>query len=249
MKKLISLLLAVSVMAMSSTTFAAYLGAQGQRNPGSWADTTGGRNSNSLRDYNNNKSQLATYRPGDTITFTKGDQVFAAGDVVTFISSKVDATDLNSATVMFIDQITVDSDNPTFSYKIRSGLADGVYKMDIKIGSAAVDSFYYMVGDPKVEILFTDAEETTQGYYDGHGVTYYFATATMGSGDVMYEQAGVKEFGFDFGNDNVFTFDAATFDAASDAQEIDGTVNWIFAIGITDIDGNAPTADGAVIDE
>ena len=246
MKKLISLLLAVSVMAASTVASAAYLGAQTQRNPGSWEDTTGNRNSNSLRDYIN-PAQFAVYRPGDTITFTKGDQKFAAGDVVTMISSKLGETDLNSSTVMFIDQVTVDSANPTFEYKIRD-IDEGIYKIDIKIGSAEVDSFYYSIADPKVEILYTDEAETTQTLVY-NGLTYYFASATIGTGDVMYEQAGVAEFGFDFGNDNVFTFTADVFDNASDAQEIGGTVNWLFTRPVEGIEGDAPVATGVIINE
>ena len=260
MKKLISLLLAVSVMAMSSTTFAAYLGAEGQRNPGSWADTQGNRNSNALRDYSNEPKQLAVYRPGDTITFTKGDQVFAEGDVVTMISSKLDATDLTSATVMFIDQITVDSASPSFEYKIREGLTEGIYKIDIKIGSAEVDSFYYSVADPKVQILYTDEEETEQTtYVEWNDTTYYFAAATIGTDKVMYEQAGVAGFGFVFddyvdenGDPIPLTFDAAVFDEAQDTQEIGGTVNWIFSIGIEGIGVagvDAPVADGVIVNE
>lgn len=248
MKKLISLLLAVSVMAMSTVASAAYLGAQGQRNPGSWADTEGNRNSNSLRDYFNAPKQLAVYRPGDTITFIKGDQVFAAGDVVTMISSHIDAEDLTSATVMFIDQVKVDSASPTFEYKIREGLAEGIYKIDIKIGSAEVKSFYYAVGDPKVEILTLENGDQSLTH---NGVTYYFATAQIGTGKVMFEQAGVAGFGFDFGNDNVFTFDAATFDAATDVQEIGGASNWFFSIGITDIgeEDTLPVAEGIIVNE
>ena len=92
MKKLISLLLAVSVMAMSAVASAESLKAGGQRNPGSAANNSG--NSDFLRDYKNVPYQLAVYRPGDTISFTEETSgQIANGDVITFISSKVDAVD------------------------------------------------------------------------------------------------------------------------------------------------------------
>jgi len=253
MKKLISLLLAVSVMAASTVASAAALKAGGQRNPGA-ANVEGVATGNSdyLRDYSNVPFQLAVYRPGDTLTFSNDSTKMYEGDVITFISSKLSETDLNSATVMFIDQVTADSDSPSYSYKIREGLAEGIYKMDIKIGDQEVDTFYYSVADPKVEIVYTDEAETTQTYYSAwNDTTYYFASATIGTDDVTYNQAGVAEYGFDFGNGNVFTFDAATFDAAQDTQEVEGTVNWFFSIGITGIgaEGTAPVADGTIIDE
>lgn len=248
MKKLISLLLAVSVMTMSSSAFAAYLSADGQRNPGDNSSAVGGANSNVLRDYSHTVKHLAAYRPGDTLTFKKGDLTVNSGDTVTFVSSKLDATSLSNSTVMFIDQLTVDSSNPSFSYKIREGLADGIYKLDIKIGSQDVDTFYYLVGTPKVEILFTDENEKSQTYTAADGTTYYFASATIGSGDVMYEQVGVDSFGFKFG-DNNYTFKAETFDSATNAQEIEGTVNWLFSIGVKDVTGDAPVAAGVIVDE
>lgn len=243
MKKLISLLLAVSVMAMSSTSFAASLVASGQRNPGGYENTPGNRNSNYLRDGYGDTKILAVYRPGDTLTFSSSDQTkINEGDVITFISSQLDATDLNSSTVMFIDQVTVGSD--PLSYKIRDGLAEGIYKMDIKIGSAEVDTFYYAIGDPKVEVLYVDEEETQQAYYDEKdGKTYYFATISIGSGDVMFEQAGVNGIGFKFGDKEYYLADSVTaFDTITYENQIEGQVNWFFSIGVTDVEGDAPVA-------
>lgn len=250
MKKLISILLAVSVMAASTVASATALKAGGQRNPGSAANDSG--NSDFLRDYKNVPFQLAVYRPGDTLTFSNDTEKMSKGDVITFISSYVDATDYNSSTVMFIDQVTAESDSPSYSYKIREGLAEGIYKLEIKIGSNDVKTFYYAIGDPKVEMVYVDEDETTQDYYDEKdGKTYYFASATLGSDKVTYNQLGVAEFGFKFDEKNIFTIPAATFDAAVAEQELEGTINWFFSIGITDDldDADIPNPTGILINE
>ena len=248
MKKLISLLLAVSLMAMSTMASAVALKAGGQRNPGTGG--TADNNSNFLRDYSNVPAQLAVYRPGDTLTFSNDTTKMYKGDVITFISSYLDSEDLNSATVMFIDQVVAESDSPSYSYKIREGLDQGIYKMDIKIGEQEVDTFYYAIADPDVAIAYTDENETIQYFYDAKdGKYYYFACATLGTSDVTYNQIGVAELGFDFGNGNVFTAAASNFDAFIAEQEVD-TLDLFYAIGVMDVDENdIPTASAVMIDE
>lgn len=249
MKKLISLLLAVSLMAMSTMASAVSLKAEGQRNPGTGG--TADNNSNFLRDYSNVPAQLAVYRPGDTLTFfEESSNQIKMGDVITFISSYIDADDLNSATVMFIDQVVADVDSPKYSYKIREGLDQGIYQMDIKIGEQEVATFYYAIADPQVEIAYTDEDETIQYYYDAKdNKYYYFACATMGTDKVTYNQIGVAELGFDFGNGNVFTAAASNFDAFIAEQEVE-ELNLYYAIGVMDVDANnIPTASAVKIDE
>lgn len=250
MKKLISLMLAVSMMLASTCAFAALdpnrnLAASNQRNPGGFSDVTGGRNSNVLRNYSNNLKHLAVYRPGDTITFTEGNatNLISTGDVVTLISSKL-GEDLSNATVMFVDQIVADTDNPTFNYVVRN-LPEGVYRLDIKMGDAAADTFYYGVAKPDVQIAAIDANGT-QAYVDGDKAQY-FGHAAIGGG-FMFEQAGVAAFGFDFGNDNVATTPAAAFDDA-EKNEIGGVADWWFTMVLTDIEGAAPAVEAAVVNE
>jgi hypothetical protein len=251
MKKLISLLLAVSLLAASTCAFAESLVAGGQRNYGD-ANVNGVATFNSkyLRDYSNVPSHLSVYRPGDVLSFKREAATqFKAGDVLTFISSKIDAADYTSSTVMFIDQVTVETDNQEFRYKIREGLDNGLYKLEIKMGSNNVKTFYYGVADPKVEIAYVDKDETVQYYYDAKdNKTYYFAAASLGTDKVTYNQIGVAEVGFDFGNENVFTMPASVLDAAIAEQE--ASVNWFFSIGVMDVtEGAAPEAEGALIDE
>lgn len=251
MKKLISILLAVSLMAMSTMASAAStaLRAGGQRNPGTGG--TADNNSNYLRDYSNMPGHLAVYRPGDTLTFSNDTEKMKKGDVITFISSYVDANDYTSSTVMFIDQVTAESDSPSYSYKIREGLEAGIYKLEIKIGSNDVKTFYYGVSDVDAEIAFVDEAETIQYYYDEKdGLTYYFALASKDAGEFTFNQLGVAEFGFDFGNNNVFKADATVFDAAMAEQEIEGAVNWFYSIGVKDVaEGSAPSADAVLVNE
>lgn len=251
MKKLISLLLAVSVMAMSAVASAESLKAGGQRNPGSAANNSG--NSDFLRDYKNVPYQLAVYRPGDTISFTeeKSEQI-ANGDVITFISSKVDAVDYTDATVMFIDQVTAESDSPSYSYKIREDLAEGIYKLEIKIGSNDVKTFYYAVGAPKVDVLYTNEAETLQYLHDEVGQrAQYFAVASIGTKDVTYNQIGVARFGFDSKSVEATTFEASVFDNAMAANELD-SAEFVFTIQINDVpstDDLPPVVDGIIVDE
>ena len=254
MKKLISILLAVSLMAMSAVASAASLKAGGQRNYGDGG--TADMNSKYLRD---EKAQnlLALYRPGDTITFSKGSDVtFAAGDVVTFISSKVDATDYTDATVMFIDQVTAESDSPSYSYKIREGLAEGIYKLEIKIGDAGVKTFYYSVADPKVEILkaYDEEENLVDCFYDAETKTaQYFAAITYGLAGSNLNQAGVAKIGFKFKAGEKGTATAtmpiSAYDGCYATNETDAAT-FVFTVAVTDVEeNNIPVAEGTIIDE
>lgn len=240
MKKLISLLLAVSVMVASTCASAAYLGCNdSQRNIGSWGydfDGDGNNeapvgenvaNSNTFRDYFR-ADQMACYRPGDVLRFTDGDQTVKAGDVVTFICSKRGATELDNSTVMFIDQKVAEGDSFIYDYKLRTGLAEGGYVINIKIGDADVKSFYFSVGDPKVEMLTVG--EGGADYLLQDGVAYYFAAATIGSADVRFEQVA-ERFGFDSANLEATTFDAGAYDVYAASQEGDAAT-FIFTIGL-----------------
>jgi len=255
MKKLISLLLAVSVMAMSTVAFAELnpnrtLVAAGQRNPGSWDSTN--LNSNYFR-ANTNVSQAPLYRPGDSLTFKKGtDVTFAEGDVVTFISSKVDAEDYSDATVMFIDQVEASGPNHEFTYTIREDLAEGVYKLEIKIGDAAKDTFYYVVADPKVEMAYLDEDETVNYVYE-NGTAQYFAAISYGLAGSHLNQAGVAEFGFSFdageAGTAVATMPIANYDAFIAEQETDNST-FLFTVAVKDVDeNNIPVATGTIVDE
>jgi hypothetical protein len=254
MKKLISILLAVSLMAMSTMASAAStaLKAGGQRNSGSAANNSG--NSDYLRDYKNIPFQLALYRPGDTLTFSNDTEKMSKGDVITFISSKVDATDYTDATVMFIDQVTAESDSPSYSYKIREDLAEGIYKLEIKIGSADVKTFYYSVADPKVEILSLDAAGNKKHLYSAETKTaQYFAAITYGLAGSNLDQAGVAEFGFKFKAGEKGTATAtmpiSAYDGCYATNETDAAT-FVFTVAVTDVEeNNIPVAEGTIIDE
>lgn len=266
MKKLISLLLAVSVMAASTCASAAYLGASNQRNPGSYSDVPGGRNSGVMRPADQisadgkvtgQKKILAGYRPGDEIEFSRGDYTVAAGDVITFISSKVNTENVyestyTDATVMFIDQVVSDGSNTLGRYKLREDLAEGIYKIDIKIGENDPAPFFYAVGAPKVDVLYTNEEETTQYLYDEVGKrAQYFAVASIGTGDVLFEQVGVARFGFDSGSIEATTFAAEAFDNAMLANELDAA-EFVFTIQINDVPSASDLpaeVDGTIVNE
>lgn len=231
MKKLISLLLAVSVMAASTVAFAADLTAAGdQRNDGY-----------NVMPQTYVEKEIPTYRPGDIITFKGSNSVtFTTGDVVTFISSKVDAN-IDDTTVMFIDQVTVTANEVTsgFTYKVREGLTQGAYKLDIKNGSDEKATFYYFVAAPEVKIATVDLEGTDNAFTTADG-TAFVGVLTMGTDEVAsYEQVGLGEFGMDL------SYNGKKFEkryGLPNIGEIEGSVNWYFAVEITDL----PT--GATVD-
>jgi len=236
MKKLISILLAVSVLAMSTMASAGTaLKAGGQVNPGSASNNSG--NSNYLRDYMPVPLQLAVYRPGDTLTFSNDTEKMLEGDVITFISSKVDAEDLDSSTVMFIDQVVAESNSPSYSYKIREGLEDGIYKLDIKIGSKDVKSFYYGVGNPVVTPVTVDGEKNYHVQeFNGVDHAFYFAAVTM-SGELKFRTfangLGVK-FGEGEATETSMFEDAMQFDnyAVENNMEIGGEMTFVYVLPV-----------------
>ena len=222
MKKLISLLLAVSVVVASTVASAADLTADGnQRN-----------NGYDVMPDSYVAGQIATYRPGDVITFKGSESVnFETGDVVTFISSRVDAG-IDDTTVMFIDQVTVTANEQDkgFTYKIREGLTQGAYKLDIKNGSAEKATYYYFVAAPEVKIATVDGG--TDKSFDTTRGTAFIGVLTMGTSGATYKQVGLGDFGMDLSYDTAegTMTGRKTFTLPAGGSEIEGSVDWHFAI-------------------
>ncbi len=156
------------------------------------------RNSNTtLQGSVENKAAMPCFRAGDTLNFKVNG---LSGNQLTIISYKVDK-DIANETVQYIDQRTISNSEDTIKYVIRN-IEQGIYKVSVKSGSDDVYSLYYKVGTPTVETVKTDNVNyfIKQTNSDGTYSIGYVGKANMGSKDVSFADAGVKSFGFDYGD-------------------------------------------------
>lgn len=223
MKKLISVLLAVSALALSTSAFAAP--AVSDRNP---AATT-------LADAATDT--LPCFRNGDTVTFQLTD---LTGAQLTLISSKVGATADNS-TIQYINQYTVSEGAATVTYKIRA-LTDGTYNILIKDGDAAVVDYFYTVANPAVAPAKISADGADYIIMQNGQTVFYAAFASVEGAN--FTESGVTSVGFTF-NEKAApdTLSAAELDAM--IGEVSGKVNVVYGIqmnGVEDVDAITPAA-------
>lgn len=154
MKKLISVLLAVSALALSTSAFAA-------------PSLSDARNDVTVLGEASDALALPILRNEDTVTFSL---TGLTGDQLTLISSKVGAT-ADNTTIQYINQYTPSGDSQAVSYKLR-GLAGGVYNIRIKDGEDDVVNYFYKVATPSVVVavnsaggeLIVDDGKGTQGF-------------------------------------------------------------------------------------
>jgi len=246
MKKLIALLLAVSSLAMSTSALAYdnfslsvdeynYFGGKSRNYAGSSTDGSGNLNYGSpvYREAGLGSAYLPTFRPGDVITFRIDGKTGDASDVipadvdVTFICSKKDTTSYDNYTVQLIDQIktsseTIKNDNYKYhylTYKLRNSLADGEYKIEIRVaGVANVKTFRFLIGKPSVELLYVNeiADGATVTKADKYllkgGDAHCFGKAVVTGG------ANFSQVDTDFG----FVFNGTYNDAFIKKTERDG---------------------------
>ena len=229
MKKLISVLLAVSALALSTSAFAAP--AVSDRNP---AATT-------LADAATDT--LPCFRNGDTVTFQLTD---LTGAQLTLISSKVGATADNS-TIQYINQYTVSEGAATVTYKIRA-LTDGTYNILIKDGDAAVVDYFYTVANPTVALLKDSAEATDYVVAkNANGDQSYAAVASVDGAN--FTESGVASVGFTF-TDGAKSATSATLSAAqldTIAGEVSGKINVVYGITIKGVDDGVTITPAAVM--
>lgn len=140
---------------------------------------------------------MPCFRAGDTLNFKVTN--LSAGTQLTVISYKVSG-DIKNETVQYIDQRTISNSEDTIKYVIRN-IDQGIYRVAVKDSNSSVYNLYYKVGTPTVETV----TETGKNYFieqDNKDGTYsigYVGKANMGSKDVSFADAGVKSFGFDYG--------------------------------------------------
>ncbi len=216
MKKLISVLLAVSTLALSTSVFAAP--AVTDRNPA--AETLAEASTDTL----------PCFRNGDTVTF---DLAGLTGAQLTLISSKVGQTADNS-TIQYINQYTVAEGAATVTYKIRA-LTDGLYNILIKDGDAAVVDYFYTVANPTV----APAKATADGvdylvaWNEATQIAGFAAFASVEGAN--FTESGVKSVGFTFNEKAVAeTLSAEELDAM--IGEVSGKVNVVYGIQMTDVE-------------
>lgn len=250
MKKLIALLLAVSALSVSSSaladsydSFELYpIGSSvGEHNGVSRNYTTSSYDAAGNPNYGSGafgavgaaSNTLPTYRSGDLLTFALqslngGSPVKVnEGDVLTFICSFMDGDDYTNGTVQFVDQITLSpSDDSTacyFTYKLREGMTNGLYKMEMRLNGIS-NTFSFLIGAPSVELLYatqvpdgTTPDKTHVFKFDSNTKTAQcFGKVTITDG-VNFSQTGT-EFGFI----NTRTNEKWTVGTIRNGNELDG---------------------------
>lgn len=281
MKKLIALLIAVSSLAMSTSALAFTVHPVGSGTGASRNYYTGNDISDGSDAFVSGEAtgtaDLPTYRNGDEITFeVKGTEV-VNNATLTFICSKIEknGAGYTNENVQMVDQVQLDASNNTASctYKLRSNLTDGLYKLEIRIGDAVPATFSFLIGTPSVELLYVKAESertktAADKYILKHGDAYCFGKATI-TGGANFSQTGT-EFGFIFDKDNNGSFDVEGVRMVTDftnksftaqealsasidhngtqvKQEIGGEANYFFRMVLENVYEHTFAADGTEV--
>lgn len=220
MKKLISVLLAVSALALSTSAFAA---------PD--VSDVSNKNPNATTLAEERTGILPCFRNGDAVTF---DLTGLTGSQLTLISSKVGATAGND-TIQYINQYTVSGGAQSVTYRVRE-LTDGTYNILIKDGDAAVVDYFYTVANPSVAILTASADPTD--YVVAKNAKNDQAFAAVASVDgANFTESGVKSVGFTF-TDGTKKATSSTLTAAeldNIAGEVKGKINVVYGITVTGV--------------
>lgn len=250
MKKVIALLLAVSSLAMSSSALAFSVSPVADGNGASRNYLAGRAHVDGSDSFVVGKTTgyqyLPTYRNGDQITLKIAGDDVVAGATLTFICSKLDGTDYTNYNVQMIDQIAIDTNGAyTCTYKLRNSLTDGLYKLEMRLGSET-KTFSFLIGTPSVELLYVkDVDErtgtTADKYLMKNGNAHCFGKATV-TGGANFSQTGT-EFGFKFANGKKYTVStdlannetsaqAVAQSAANASSEINGEGRYFFRMVI-----------------
>ncbi len=205
MKKLVSIALASVIMAFSASAFA---------DANTSVSVAGAANNVTSFATTLNDTQFPGFKPGDTLNFTLTG--LTAGKQLTLISYKVNnegtTADLSNTTIQYINQYTATQDESQqettvgavqqIAYTIRD-IEEGIYKIAINDGTDSENlTFFYKVGNPKVELVKGTEDGTTTDYIlkqtsdDTYSVAFV-AKATLGA-DVAFSDVGVKSLGFKF---------------------------------------------------
>lgn len=134
---------------------------------------------------------VLTVNPGDSFSF----KVKNPGDYVTVITYLEGSEDkLGNDTILYVNQYAAESGDYTsgatdfnVSYKVRSGLANGVYRLEVNSGSGSTEKFWYKLGrsdlsdtvDGKMYAKY--AKFGDNNYSAGYKATYKGSDGTSGT--------------------------------------------------------------------
>ena len=149
MKKAISILLAITTLAFATSAMAD-TGTANLTN-GKSNGVQYNRNTNSFVASSTSTSTMPCFRPGDTVKFDVTGA--AVNDDITLITYELgQVNSLSNSTLQYINQYKAEATTQNVSYVVRD-LASGVYQLDIKVGSNAVKSLYYKIGNVRAAMI------------------------------------------------------------------------------------------------
>lgn len=217
MKKLISVLLAVSALALSTSAFAADA-----------VSTVSNRNSNAFQ--TDAIGSLPCFRNGDSVTF----ELSNVSGTVTLLSSKVGASAVDNTSIQYINQYTKDSDNKvSVTYKIRALETNGTYQLLIKDGDNTVVTYYYNVANPTAAVV-TDKDGNTTLANDGNGKVGFGGVATKNGASFTESGAKVSFKLSDGTKSSTKEYDGATLDEYL-GQEVNGNASVFYGIEVSGV--------------
>ena len=143
---------------------------------------------------NANQKDVLTVNAGDTFEFT----VNNPGEYITVITY-LEGGELGNNTILYVNQYAagnpgdyaVGATNYKVTYKVRSGLANGIYRLEVNSGGATSDKLWYKLGRADLDYGSVGDVTTTyakSGNFNGKFSAGYKATYKgTSSGDKVQE--------------------------------------------------------------
>lgn len=191
MKKAISILLAVMMLACATSAMADT--DTSNLTNGYSNGTQYNRNTNTFVASSTSTSMMPCFRPGDTVKFDVTGA--AVGDDITIVTYRLgQGGSLSDSTVQYINQYKAEAATQNVSYVVRN-IASGVYQLDIKVGSNAVKQLYYKIG--KVSATMIPANGNTDAFVireitGGTWSVGFVGKVTIDAGSISLADIGAK---------------------------------------------------------
>lgn len=110
------------------------------------------RDGDAIKDWKKDTDQktVLTVNPGDQFSVTVSDP----GDYITVITYlEGDNVELGNDTILYVNQYAAESGDYTtedtsyeVKYKVRNGLANGIYRLEVNSGNGTVETLWYKLG-------------------------------------------------------------------------------------------------------
>lgn len=236
MKKLISVLLAVSALALSTSAFAASVD--------NVLDRTKGAKSFSTTE----AGSMPCFRNGDTVSFNL---TGVTGSTVTLLSSKVNASSVDNSSIQYINQYEKGSgDTVLVTYKVRE-LTNGTYKLLIKDGDADVATYYYKVANPVANMAkLTESAAVDYVAKNEDDYTYMAVASVEGA---TFTESGVSNVGFKFTTTGGMSAESKTLSAtdldAATGAEVNGSKRVVYAVTVKNVTEGTTITPTAVMED